>query len=82
MGKSMSDNSCKTKKMCYNDRKDGGMSDTKIQWYPSFVAAMNLELKENKNDLIYEKEYNLIRRGEEAGYEGTAGKDKQPYTSI
>ncbi len=43
---------------------------------------MNLELKENKNDLIYEKEYNLIRRGEEAGYEGTAGKDKQPYTSI
>lgn len=47
-----------------------------------FCGAMNLELKENKNDLIYEKEYNLIRRGEEAGYEGTAGKDKQPYTSI
>ena len=59
MGKSMSDNGCKTKKMCYNDRKDGGMSDTKIQWHPGFVAAMNLELKENRNDLIYEKEYNL-----------------------
>ena len=35
------------------------MSDTKIQWHPGFVAAMNLELGENRNDLIYEKEYNL-----------------------
>ena len=35
------------------------MSDVKIQWHPGFVAAMNLELAENRADLIYEKEYNL-----------------------
>ncbi len=35
------------------------MSDTKIQWHPGFVAAMNLELGKNRADLIYEKEYNL-----------------------
>ncbi len=35
------------------------MEDTKIQWHPGFVAAMNLEFKENRNDLIFEKEYNL-----------------------
>ena len=35
------------------------MSDTKIQWHPGFVAAMNLELEENRADLIYEKEYKL-----------------------
>ncbi len=35
------------------------MSDTKIQWHPGFVAAMNLELVENRIDLTYEKEYNL-----------------------
>ena len=32
---------------------------TKIQWHPAFVAAMDLELIQNRNDLIYEKEYNL-----------------------
>lgn len=35
------------------------MKDTKIQWHPGFVAAMNLELCQNRNDLIFEKEYNL-----------------------
>ena len=35
------------------------MSDTKIQWHPDFVAAIDLEFKENRDDLIYEKEYNL-----------------------
>lgn len=35
------------------------MSDIKIQWHPGFVAAMNLELAENRADLEYEKEYNL-----------------------
>ena len=35
------------------------MKDTKVQWHPGFVAAMNLELAENRDDLIYEKEYNL-----------------------
>lgn len=35
------------------------MNGLKIQWHPGFVAAMNLELAENRDDLIYEKEYNL-----------------------
>lgn len=35
------------------------MKDTKIQWHPGFVAAMNLEFAGNRNDLIFEKEYNL-----------------------
>ncbi len=30
-----------------------------IQWHPAFVSAMNLELSENRNDLIFQKEYNL-----------------------
>ena len=32
------------------------MKDTKVQW---FVAAMNLELAKNRDDLIFVKEYNL-----------------------
>lgn len=35
------------------------MKDTKIQWHPGFVAAMNLELRQNRDDLIFEKEHNL-----------------------
>lgn len=35
------------------------MGDTKIQWHPGFVAAMNLEFKDNRDNLIFEKEYNL-----------------------
>jgi len=35
------------------------MKDTKIQWHPGFVAAMNLEFAGNRDDLIFEKEYNL-----------------------
>lgn len=35
------------------------MKDMKIQWHPGFVAAMNLEFKENRKDLIFEKEHNL-----------------------
>lgn len=35
------------------------MNETKIQWHPGFVAAMNLELKEYRDGLIFEKEYNL-----------------------
>ncbi|EOS23975.1 hypothetical protein C806_02414, partial [Lachnospiraceae bacterium 3-1] len=27
------------------------MEDRKIQWHPGFVAAMNLEFKENQRDL-------------------------------
>jgi len=32
---------------------------TNIQWHPAFTAAMDLEFIQNRNDLIYEKEYNL-----------------------
>ena len=35
------------------------MNDTKVQWHPGFVAAMNLEFAQNRADLIFEKEYNL-----------------------
>ena len=35
------------------------MKDTKIQWHPGFVAAMNLEFVRNRDELIFEKEYNL-----------------------
>ena len=38
------------------------MKDTDIQWHPGFVAAINLELIKNRNDLIYEKEFNLNTR--------------------
>lgn len=38
------------------------MSDTKIQWHPGFVAAMSLELREYREDLIFESEYNLNTR--------------------
>lgn len=35
------------------------MADKKIQWHQAFVAAIYLEFKENSDDLVYEKEYNL-----------------------
>ncbi|MCI9094945.1 MAG: hypothetical protein HFI97_05180 [Lachnospiraceae bacterium] len=35
------------------------MEETKVQWHPGFVAAMNLELAEDRDSLIFEKEYNL-----------------------
>lgn len=35
------------------------MKDIKIQRHPAFVAAMGLELKQNRADLIFEQEYNL-----------------------
>lgn len=35
------------------------MKDMKIQWHPGFVAAMNLEFARNRDDLVFEKEYNL-----------------------
>ena len=35
------------------------MNDTKIQWHPGFVAAMDLELREYRDDLVFEREYNL-----------------------
>lgn len=35
------------------------MKDRKVQWHPGFVAAMGLELAENRDALVFEKEYNL-----------------------
>ena len=35
------------------------MKDTKVQWHPGFVAAMNLELAKNRDNLEFVKEYNL-----------------------
>ena len=35
------------------------MKDTKVQWHPGFVAAMNLELAKNRENLEFVKEYNL-----------------------
>lgn len=31
------------------------MEETKVQWHPGFVAAMNLELAEDRDSLIFEK---------------------------
>ena len=47
---------CKISKTCYNFIKQRSITmKTKIQWYPAFAAAMGLELIQNRNDLIYEK---------------------------
>ena len=35
------------------------MEKTLIQWQPAFVAAMELELSENRKELYFEAEYNL-----------------------
>jgi len=32
-----------------------------IQWHPAFCSAMELEFRENKKDLIYEREHNLSK---------------------
>lgn len=36
-------------------------TEEKIQWHPAFCSAMELEFRENKNDLIYEREHNLSK---------------------
>ena len=35
------------------------MSDTKIQWHPAFIAAMNLEIADCRDSLRFDREYNL-----------------------
>lgn len=35
------------------------MSDTKIQWHPAFIAAMNLEMADCRDSLRFDREYNL-----------------------
>ena len=43
------------------------MKDVKIQWHSGFVAAMDLELSVNREELIYEREYNLNTKPLEIG---------------
>lgn len=38
------------------------MKDTKTQWHPGFIGAMDLEFKEDRGRLVFEKEYNLNTR--------------------
>ena len=47
--------------ICYTKfrRKGKIMSDINIQWHMGFVAAMYLELRENRDSLIFDKEHNL-----------------------
>lgn len=35
------------------------MKEQKIQWHSGFVAAINLELSANRENLVYEQEHNL-----------------------
>ena len=35
------------------------MKDTNIQWHPAFVSAMQLEFKEDREKLLFEREHNL-----------------------
>ncbi len=35
------------------------MKETKIQWHSAFVSAMGLDFTADRDDLIFEKEYNL-----------------------
>ena len=57
------------------------MKDTNTQWHPGFIGAMDLEFREDRNKLIFEKEHNLntkplqidlliIKKNPEAGSTG------------
>lgn len=35
------------------------MKNTKVQWHPGFIAAIDLEFARNRGDLVFDKEYNL-----------------------
>ena len=54
------------------------MGDTKIQWHPGFVAAMNLELREYRDSLVFEKEYNLNTKPLEIDFLVQAGNSLLP----
>ena len=56
----LSDFRFETQQKTAGEETDGRrMIDTKVQWHPGFVAAMNLELTENRDDLVFVKEHNL-----------------------
>ena len=35
--------------------------EDKIQWHPAFCGAAELEFRDNKEDLVFEREYVLKR---------------------
>ena len=35
------------------------MKNKKVQWHPGFVAAITLELKQNRENLLIQREHNL-----------------------
>lgn len=37
-------------------------NDAKLQWHPAFCAATELELRLNKKDLEFKREYNLSKK--------------------
>ena len=41
---------------------DKSISDKKIQWHPGFYAAAEIELRQNRADLEYHREYNLSKK--------------------
>ena len=38
------------------------MEEDKKQWHPAFCAAMELELREDNDILLYEREHNLSKK--------------------
>lgn len=41
------------------NKKQNNTEQEKIQWHPAFVSAINLELAQDRQYLLFEKEYNL-----------------------
>ena len=69
------------------------MADKIIQWHPGFAAAINLEFAANRQDLIYEREYNLntkplvidllvIKKKEEVQMENKIGASFRKYNLL
>lgn len=44
------------------NRKESISESTKIQWHPGFYATTEIELRSNKNDLHFIREYNLSKK--------------------
>lgn len=44
------------------NRKESISESTKIQWHPGFYAAAEIELRSNKDDLHFIREYNLSKK--------------------
>lgn len=49
---------------------DKSISDKKIQWHPGFYAAAEIELRQNRADLEYHREYNLGISVQRSGRKG------------